>query len=431
MANFAVVGAQWGDEGKGKVVDILAPKFDFVVRYQGGHNAGHTVVFEGERFALHVMPSGIFQEGTTNIIGNGVVVEPFSLIKEIEGLRSRGVAVTPENLKISDRAHIIMPYHGIIDRFRDSHSGERKIGTTGRGIGPAYEWKAARRGFRFADIAHPEHFKNLLTAEIPGLHKRFDDIAELKEWTVESTIEKMKSALAFLAPHVVDSVTLLADARQAGKTILFEGAQATLLDIDFGTYPYVTSSNSCAVGISAGAGVPPASVQNTVGIFKAYATRVGEGPFPTELFDETGDALRDAGHEYGTTTGRPRRCGWLDLVALKYAQNLNGFDTLAMMKGDVLDGLDEIKVAHAYRLNGEEITHFPASMVDLGKVEPVYETLPGWKTSTVDARTYDELPQAAKDYVAYIEKYVGCSIGVISVGPDRSQTIIRDERLRD
>ena len=430
LANFAVIGSQWGDEGKGKVVDILARKFDYVVRFQGGHNAGHTVVFEGERFALHVMPSGIFQKSTVNLIGNGVVVEPFSLIKEIEGLRARGVAVTPENFNISDRAHIIMPYHGIIDRFRDSLSGERKIGTTGRGIGPAYEWKAARRGFRFADLAHPEHFRELLTAEMTGLHQRFQEIEELAEWSVDNTIEKLQPAFDFLKPFVVDSVTMLAKARAQNKTILFEGAQAVLLDIDFGTYPYVTSSNACAVGISAGAGVPPNSVHCTVGIFKAYATRVGEGPFPTELHDHMGEALRKAGLEFGTTTGRPRRCGWLDLVALKYAQDLNGLNILAMMKQDVLDGLDEIKIAYAYELDGEEISHFPASIVDLGRVKPLYHTLPGWKQTICDFRNFDDLPQAAKDYVYYIEKAVGCPIGLVSVGPDRAETIIRDERLQ-
>ncbi len=429
MANFAVVGAQWGDEGKGKVVDILAPKFNFVVRFQGGHNAGHTVVFNGDRFALHVLPSGIFHRGTINLIGNGVVVEPFSLIKEIEGMRARGIEISPENLRISDRAHLILPYHGIIDRYRDSRSNERKIGTTGRGIGPAYEWKAARRGFRFADIAHPHHFRETLAAEINGLHKRYHDIDELAQWSADETLKKLAPALEFLAPFVTDSVSLLAAARAENKSILFEGAQATLLDIDFGTYPYVTSSNSCAVGISAGAGVPPNSVHHTIGIFKAYTTRVGEGPFPTELLDATGEELRKAGHEFGTTTGRPRRCGWLDLVALRYAQNLNGFDTLAMMKLDVLDQCEEIKVARAYLLDGQELTTFPASLMDLTRVEPVYETVPGWQTTTSAISHYDQLPAAARDYVSYIERAVGVSIGLISLGPDRAQTILRDSRL--
>ncbi|MDJ0837769.1 MAG: adenylosuccinate synthase [Acidobacteriota bacterium] len=430
MTNFAVIGAQWGDEGKGKVVDILARRFDYVIRYQGGHNAGHSVVFQGERFALHVMPSGVFNEKAVNVIANGVVVDPFQLVKEIEGLRNRGVELTPDNLKISNRMHLILPYHGIIDRHREG-VGSRKIGTTGRGIGPAYEWKAARRGLRMCDVFHPEYFKAAVAAELESLNNRFSEIEELRAWGLKEMMAKLQPVLDILKPHVVDSVELLSAARAEGASLLFEGAQATLLDIDFGTYPYVTSSNSCAVGISAGAGVPPSTVDEVVGICKAYTTRVGEGPFPTELHDETGEALRKAGFEFGTTTGRPRRCGWLDLVALNYTHQLNGFSTVAIMKLDVLDELPEVKVCKAYRLNGEEITHFPASPVDLNAVEPVYETLPGWQEPTTHIRTYEELPEKVKAYIDYIEKYVGCPIGLISVGPDREQTVIRDRRLKD
>ena len=429
MTNLVVAGAQWGDEGKGKVVDVLARKFDYVIRFQGGHNAGHSVVFAGERFALHVLPSGVFNPNAVNLIGNGVVVEPFSLFKEIEGLRARGVELTPDNLKISDRAHIILPYHGIIDRFRDSHSEHRKIGTTGRGIGPTYEWKAARRGIRFCDIRHPEHFCSLVRKELNLIRQSYRDVEELKEWDEETTLARLSPILTFLEPFVVDGVRLLHQAREEGRTLLLEGAQATLLDIDFGTYPYVTSSNSCAAGVSAGCGLPPSAIDGVIGITKAYATRVGEGPFPTEEFGPAGDDLRKAGHEFGTTTGRPRRCGWLDLVALKYACRVNGYDTLAIMKQDVLDELDEIRICHAYELDGEQIDWFPASVYDLERLKPIYRTLPGWKTNLTEIQQYDDLPQNARNYVDFIEDFVGVPVGLISVGPDREQTIIRDPRF--
>ena len=429
VSNSAIIGAQWGDEGKGKVVDILAPQFDYVVRFQGGHNAGHTVVFEGERFALHVMPSGIFNPKTVNVIANGVVVEPNSLVKEIRGLRDRGISVTPDNLKISDRAHIILPYHGIIDRHRDSESGQRKIGTTGRGIGPSYEWKAARRGVRFCDLGDRDSLLAQIDGELSFVHQRYRDISELAGATSQSTLALIEEALDVLAPFVVDAVTLLSNAREQNKSILFEGAQAALLDIDFGTYPYVTSSNSCGVGITAGAGVPPTAVNHLIGIFKAYTTRVGEGPFPTELQDETGDAIRKAGVEFGTTTGRPRRCGWLDLVALKYASRINGFHTLAMMKMDVLDGLDELQVCTSYEVNGVETDAFPASLANLSSAKPNYVSLPGWKSCTMDIKNYDDLPEKARNYVAFIEKFIGVPVGLVSVGPDRAQTIIREKNL--
>jgi len=429
VTNYAVVGAQWGDEGKGKVVDLLANRFDYVVRFQGGHNAGHTVVFNGEKFALHVLPSGIFSRNAVNLIGNGVVVDPFSLIREIEGLAARGIAVTPANLKISDRAHLIMPYHGIIDRFSES-SGKRKIGTTGRGIGPAYEWKAARRGIRFCDIAHPDHLRAQIEAELELIHLRYGDIAELGQWTPATMMAHLTPALEFLAPYVADGVSLLADARARGADILFEGAQAALLDIDFGTYPYVTSSNSCAVGICAGAGVPPSAVERVIGISKAYTTRVGEGPFPTELMDADGDHLRKAGIEFGTTTGRPRRCGWLDLVALAYAHALNGYDTLAVMKLDVLDGFKTLRICTAYELDGKVISHFPASAVDLAAARPLYHELPGWAEPLTDIRHFRDLPAEAQAYIHYIEEHTGCPVGLVSVGPDRGQTILRDPLLQ-
>ncbi len=429
MANLAIVGAQWGDEGKGKAVDLLAPRFDYVVRFQGGHNAGHSVVFNGERFALHVLPSGVFCDKTVNLIGNGVVVEPFSLIKEIEGLRTRGVTLTPDRLKISDRAHIIMPYHGIIDRFRDSRSGQRKIGTTGRGIGPTYEWKAARHGIRFCDIRHMARLGDFVADELAAIDKRFRDIEELKQWSATKVMAKLKPALEYLAPFVVDSVELLAEARAESRSLLFEGAQAALLDVDFGTYPFVTSSNSCAAGVTAGAGVPPSAIERVIGVAKAYCTRVGEGPFPTELQDDIGALLKEAGREFGTTTGRARRCGWLDLVALRYAARINGFDALALMKLDVLDGLDEIKVCVAYELDGQTIDFFPASHLDLANATPRYETLPGWRRTIAGVQNFEDLPQQAKDYVAFIEGHAGCPVHLIGVGPDRQQTIVRSTQF--
>ena len=429
VTNLAVIGTQWGDEGKGKVVDLLARQYDYVVRFQGGHNAGHSVVINGVRFALHVLPSGVFNPNAVNVIGNGVVVEPLALVKEIKGMREKGIAITPQNLKISDRAHLILPYHGVIDRHRDSAPGMVKIGTTGRGIGPAYEWKASRHGVRFCDIGDREALKARLESEMQIIAGRYQNISEIAGMTAASILDEVAEALDMLEPHVADTVALLTRARKDGKTILFEGAQATLLDVDFGTYPFVTSSNSCSVGICAGAGVPAASVGNPVGIFKAYLTRVGEGPFPTELEDETGEALRKAGMEYGTTTGRPRRCGWLDLVALEYACNINGFGTLAMMKLDVLDELSEIKVCTAYEIDGRKVVDFPASGADLAKAVPVYETLPGWQTSVADTRSFEALPAAAKDYIGFIEKHCGVPVGLVSVGPDREQTIIRDQDI--
>ena len=426
--NVAVTGAQWGDEGKGKVVDTLAARFDYVIRYQGGHNAGHSVVFDGKRFALHVLPSGVFHPETINVIANGVVVEPFSLIKEIEGLHAEGIAISPQNLKISDRAHVIMPYHGIIDRFRDS-TGQRKIGTTGRGIGPAYEWKTARCGIRFCDIEDQAHLKTLIEEGLDIIQRQYRDIDELANWTVSRVLDKMAPALATLAPYVTDCVRLLAEARDEKKSLLFEGAQATLLDIDFGTYPYVTSSNSSTTGICAGAGVPTKTVDRVIGIFKAYATRVGEGPFPTEIKEGVVDVLRKVGSEFGTTTGRPRRCGWLDLVALNYAHRINGFDSLAMMKLDILDHLEEIMVCTSYSLNGSNSKDFPASLMGLSQAKPNYQTFPGWKVATTHIRDYASLPQRAKSYLAFIEDYLNCPIGLISVGPDRGQTIIRDRRF--
>lgn len=429
MANFAITGAQWGDEGKGKIVDVVSPQFDVVIRFQGGPNAGHSVVFGGERFALHVLPSGIFQKHTLNIIGNGVVVDPASLVKEIEGVTSRGIAITPANLKISERAHIILPYHRIIDKFRDIGENGPVIGTTGRGIGPTYEWKASRRGIRFCDVVDPARFEKKLSQEWAFIRSNFSHIAELDRLSCEQIMEEVTAPLKRLVPHVADTITILAEARARGSRLLFEGAQAVLLDIDFGTYPYVTSSNSSALGIHAGAGVPLNTVDQVIGIFKAYTSRVGSGPFPTELNDSLGEAIRAAGHEFGTTTGRPRRCGWLDLVALKYTHLLSQYSYLAITKLDVLDEFDTIKVATGYTTEGSTTQSFPASCDILESLQPEYREFPGWKTSLANIRTYEELPKQARDYLEFIEDYMQCPIGIVSVGPDRNQTIIRPGRF--
>lgn len=429
MANFAITGAQWGDEGKGKIVDVVSPQFDLVIRFQGGPNAGHSVVFNGERFALHVLPSGIFQKHTQNIIGNGVVVDPQSLTKEIEGVTSRNIPITPANLKISQRAHLIMPYHRIIDQFRDKGDTGPIIGTTGRGIGPTYEWKAARRGLRFCDVVNRPLFEKKLKEECAYIQRNFSHIKELAAWTYERILEEVTPALDLLAPFVTDTVSLLADARKQGAKFLFEGAQAALLDIDFGTYPYVTSSNSSTLGLHAGSGVPLNTVDQTIGIFKAYTSRVGAGPFPTELHDETGENIRVAGHEFGTTTGRPRRCGWLDLVALRYTHLLNNYTYLAITKLDVLDDFDTIKVAVNYDVDGTISNQFPAAAETLEAVKPQYKEFPGWKKDLGQIRRYEDLPQEARTYLDFIESYMGCPIGIVSIGPDRDQTIIREGRL--
>lgn len=429
MANFAISGAQWGDEGKGKIVDVIAPRFDVVIRYQGGPNAGHSVVFNGERFALHVLPSGIFQKHTTNVIANGVVADPQALVREIEGITSRGIQITPDSLKISDRTHLILPYHAIIDQFRDRGEGGPKIGTTGKGIGPAYEWKAARSGLRFCDVLDRPLFLEKLAKEWRNVQKNFAYIEALEAWSFDRLVEELTPSLDILAPFVTDTVVLLAQARAESKKLLFEGAQAALLDIDFGTYPYVTSSNASSLGVSAGAGVPLRTVDEVVGIFKAYTSRVGEGPFPTELDDEDGERIRVAGHEYGTTTGRPRRCGWLDLVALNYTHTLNHFSFLAITKLDILDQFDTIKVAVAYTIDGEETEHFPASCERLQRVKPVYREFPGWKQDISAVQRYQDLPEATKRYLEFIESFVGCPIGIVSVGPDREQTILRENLI--
>jgi adenylosuccinate synthase len=427
MPNVVVVGAQWGDEGKGKVVDLLASNFKHVVRFQGGHNAGHTVVIDGKKFALHLLPSGILRSGTTNLIANGVVVDPLALCREMDEFEEQNVHITPDNLQISDRAHMILPFHGVLDRAREAASGKgtgsKKIGTTGRGIGPAYEWKASRRGFRFCDIQDLSFFEKKFRAEVAYVSASFCHIPELVDMDADQMLKTLLPVVTRLQPYVVDGIYNLHEA-MAQSNILFEGAQATLLDIDFGTYPYVTSSNSSVAGVFNGAGVSYKHIDQVIGITKAYATRVGEGPFPTENQGADGDKLRSEGNEYGTTTGRPRRCGWLDLVALKYTRMVNGFDSVALMKLDILSAFEELKLCTAYSIAGKTTQHFPASLENIEMATPVYQCFEGWNCSLENVHSFDELPSKARAYIRFIENYIGCPVSLISIGPDRNQTIL-------
>ena len=423
MSAFIVLGAQWGDEGKGKMTDYLAEEANVVVRFQGGNNAGHTVVVGDKEYKLHLIPSGILYEDKLNVIGNGVVVDPKALFEEIDYLEGVGVKVTPEKLIISDRAHLIMPYHKVLDRLKEKARGKNDIGTTGKGIGPCYTDKFERCGIRMCDLMHEEVFTEKLkenmemknayiTKVLGGEALSFDEI--LKEY-----LEYGKK----LRPFIQDTSVRVYDDIKADKTVLFEGAQGMLLDIDYGTYPYVTSSNTTAGGVANGVGIGPNMITNAVGITKAYTTRVGKGPFPTELMNETGDWIREKGHEFGVTTGRARRCGWLDLVIVKTACRVSGLTSLAITKIDTLAGLEKIKVCVGYKFDGKVIDYFPASLEDLAKCEPVYEEFDGWGDEVADARSYDELPENAKKYLKRIEEFTGTDISIVSVGPKRDQTM--------
>ncbi|MBX7219499.1 MAG: adenylosuccinate synthase [Blastocatellia bacterium] len=424
MKNVVVIGMQWGDEGKGKVVDLIAPHFDIVARYQGGHNAGHTVIINGERHVLHLVPSGIMHEGKMCVIGNGVVVDPLELLKEIKEIEARGVKVDGR-LLVSSRAHLIWPYHRALEKANEEHRGENKVGTTLRGIGPCYEDKSARRGIRAGDLLYPELLRDKLSANIADANTllKAKGASVLDAVSVsESVVEQANQ----IAPMVADTAVYLNAQIKAGKNILFEGAQGTMLDVDHGTYPFVTSSNGTSGGAATGTGVPPNHITDVLGIMKAYTTRVGSGPFPTELFDATGELLRERGHEYGASTGRPRRCGWFDAVVGRYAVAINGVTTIAVMKMDVLDTLAELKICTAYRYKGVDLTEIPHDASILEMVEPVYETFPGWQSSTVGITSYEELPEKARAYLDRLSELVGCQIDLISTGPDRVETIIRD-----
>jgi len=423
MANVVIVGAQWGDEGKGKVVDIYTEHAREVVRYQGGNNAGHTLVVGDEKIILHLIPSGILHAGKRCVIGNGVVLDPKVFIQEIEGLKKRGYFQDDAQMVVDGNVHIIMPYHKAIDIARENRKGSRKIGTTGRGIGPVYEDKIGRRGIRLSDLVQPEIFKRKLAEVLPEKNfflEKFLGEAPLDE---QAIIDEYLEYGRILQPYLGNVSHMLTRCIQEGDNILFEGAQGSLLDIDHGTYPYVTSSSTLAGGACTGTGVSPRHLHEIIGISKAYVTRVGEGPFPTELHDEMGDTLRKAGHEFGSTTGRPRRTGWLDMVALREAVRLNGLTGLAITKMDVLNELDIIKVCTAYKYKGELLTDFPRDPEVLAECTPVYEELPGWQSDICEITTYDALPEKARAYLEQLEAWSGCPVVLVSVGPRRDQTI--------
>ncbi len=424
MACIVVVGTQWGDEGKGKIVDLLTADADVIVRFQGGNNAGHTIVFDGQKFILHLIPSGIFHQEKTCLIGNGVVIDPEVLLGEIENLEAKGVPVPPGHLYISERAHLIMPYHKAIDHGREAKKGKTKIGTTGRGIGPCYEDKIARRGIKVGDLLDADLFRAKLEEILEEKNFYLSQYLGREPLDFEEIYSRYLEMGQRLAPYVTNVSVELEKARAKGAKILFEGAQGTQLDIDHGTYPFVTSSNTVAGGACHGAGVGPTTIDFVLGICKAYTTRVGGGPFPTELFDETGNYMRERGGEFGSTTGRPRRCGWLDGVVLKEAVRLNGLSALAITKLDVLSGLNPLKVCVAYRLNGERVETFPANIREVERVEPIYEELPGWQEDISQVRRFEDLPQATKDYLRWIEEFAGVPIDIVSVGPARDQTIV-------
>jgi adenylosuccinate synthase len=422
MANVAVIGAQWGDEGKGKVVDWLASRADIVVRFQGGHNAGHTLVVGNETYKLSLLPSGLVR-GKLGIIGNGVVVDPEALLAEILRLSNQGLRITPETLRIAENAALILPLHAALDRAREAARGDRKIGTTGRGIGPAYEDKVARRAIRVCDLAEPE----TLSAKLDELLLHHNTLLRglgAEAFEKAALLERLLELAPLILPFAEPVWLRLDEARRAGRRILFEGAQAVMLDVDHGTYPFVTSSNTVAATAASGSGVGPSTVGFVLGIAKAYTTRVGSGPFPTELHDETGLILGQRGHEFGTVTGRPRRCGWFDAVLVRQAVKVGGIQGLALTKLDVLDGLPELRVCVGYRLGGETLRHLPAAPAAQAAATPIYETLEGWAESTRGARRWGELPAQAIKYVRHIEELVECPVTLLSTSPERDDTIL-------
>jgi adenylosuccinate synthase len=430
MGNVTVVGTQWGDEGKGKIVDWLAERADVVVRFQGGHNAGHTIVIGNVEYRLSLLPSGVVRSGKLSVIGNGVVVDPWALVGEIEAIRKKGVAVTPQNLKLADNASLILPSHGALDRAREQHRGEKKLGTTGRGIGPAYEDKVGRRAIRVCDLADPK-----------ALEWRVDDVllhhnALLRglgepEFDRRELLDKLRAIAAKVLPFAAPTWRLIDEARRGGRRILFEGAQGAMLDVDHGTYPYVTSSNTVAGQAAAGSGMAPDAVGYVLGITKAYTTRVGEGPFPTELTDEVGNRLGERGREFGTVTGRKRRCGWFDAVAVRQAVKTGGIAGIALTKLDVLDGFDEVKICTAYRHEGATYDYVPSGMTLQAEVAPVYETAAGWHENTRGARSWSDLPAPAIDYVRRLEELVGAPVALLSTSPERDDTVLVRDPFAD
>jgi len=419
-----IVGTQFGDEGKGKLVDYLSDKYDIVVRYQGGANAGHTICFDNKSVVLHLIPSGIFHEGCVCVIGNGVVIDPVALLEEIKKVEELGYDVKGR-LFISHNAHLIMPYHKRLDSLHEDAQGEQKIGTTGRGIGPSYEDKFARKGIRVVDLLSPDVLQEKLRENLAAKNKLFRNIYEKEEFDVEELVRDYSEFDKIIDPYVTNTQLYLSRQLKAGKTVLLEGAQGCLLDVDHGTYPYVTSSNPTSGGACTGSGIAPNYVGKVIGVVKAYMTRVGNGAFPSELFDETGESLCRIGHEFGATTGRKRRCGWIDLVALRYSLTVNGVTEIALTKLDVLDTFEEVKVCTSYMLDGKEIHDFPTDHPTLSRVTPVYKTLKGWMSSNAHARTLDDMCPEARSYVTFLEDELQVPVTFVSVGPGREETVYR------
>jgi adenylosuccinate synthase len=421
-----IVGAQWGDEGKGKIVDVLSESFPVVARYAGGHNAGHTVIIHGKKFILQLVPSGVLRPSCRGVIGNGVVLDPTAFLKEVANLRAAGVAIDG-NLFVSNRAHVILPYHRMIELAAENAPGRVKIGTTSRGIGPAYEDKMGRRGLRVADLLDLKllktHIENAVREKNMIAHALFNS----EPLDADKMFSEYSQAAEKIAPFVCDTALLLNQALLSGESILFEGAQGTMLDIDHGTYPFVTSSSATSGGAVTGTGVAPTAIDRVIGVTKAYCTRVGEGPFPTEALDASGEQLRARGNEFGAVTGRPRRCGWLDLPLLRYSVMINGISWLVVTKLDVLDQLAEIPLCVRYEIAGKQTAEIPAQDSGYAKIHPIYEKMPGWKTSTQGIRTMAKLPKAARAYLAFLEKQTGARVGMVSTGPDREQTILVEE----
>lgn len=425
---LVVIGSQWGDEGKGKITDYFACRADMVVRYQGGNNAGHTVVFDGHKYALQSIPSGIFNPKTVNVMGNGMVVNPVSVIAELEKLHAQDI--TDYQLFISDRAAMVMPWHSALDGAYESLKGGKLIGTTKKGIGPAYSDKYSRTGLRMGDLLEPEYFAERLRAALAEKNMELKMLG-LEEFDFDTVYNQYMEIAKVLGPRIVDTSALINEALNSDKKVLFEGAQGMMLCIDHGTYPYVTSSSPSAASVPVGAGVSPKWIDNVVGVAKAYCTRVGEGPFPTELFDQRGNDIRERGHEYGTVTGRPRRVGWFDAVVARYTARLGGIDRWALMLFDVLSGLDKVSICTGYELDGKVVANPPSTISALSRCKPVLEELEGWSEDITGVKSFDELPAAAKAYVKRIEEVTGVPVGMISVGPDRNQTIIIDEKLKN
>ncbi len=426
MSNTVIVGTQWGDEGKGKIVDMLAQQAGAIVRFQGGNNAGHTLVVAGEQCILHLIPSGVLHPGKKCLIGNGVVLDPEVFLEEIDGLAAKGIDVSPERMKISNKAQIIMSYHRMMDNCRESvKSDDSKIGTTGRGIGPCYEDKMNRVGIRAADLADPELLRTKIVDALQEKNVLFKNLFNVEPLDPEAVYQQILPVAERIKPFLGDVSSIIQDVNKDGGMVLFEGAQGIHLDIDHGTYPFVTSSNTVAGNAAAGAGCGPRSLNRIIGILKAYTTRVGSGPFATELFDNVGETLQKNGHEFGATTGRRRRCGWLDMVIIRETARLCDLTEFALTKLDVLSGLDEIKICVAYKYRGEEVAYPPQEQNGMAHVEPIYESMPGWTEDITTARSYEDLPQAAQNYIARIEELSEVKVAIVSVGPDRAETIVR------